>query len=109
MYNRWENSRYESIVCDGCNSQLLEYGLSCEEQKLFYETGEYTIDGKTYREGSTERLGSLPYRCSCDEECVYLGDCCPDYQATCPEMYPNLSGSDYSVNVFVVKMTFLRL
>ena len=94
MYNRWENSRYESIVCDGCNSQLLEYGLSCEEQKLFYETGEYTIDGKTYREGSTERLGSLPYRCSCDEECVYLGDCCPDYQATCPEMYPGLSGNN---------------
>ena len=84
----------ETIVCDGCNSRLLELGLSCEEQKLFYETGEYTIEGKTYREGDTERLENLPYRCSCDEGCVYFGDCCSDYQETCPEMYPDLSGND---------------
>ena len=34
--------------CVGCNQVLLDQGLSCEEQELFYHSGTFTFEGYEY-------------------------------------------------------------
>jgi len=57
------------LQCYGCNPNLIELGIGCEDQKI-------------------QKLGSdiVGRDCFCDSSCIVFRDCCDDHAETCPEL-----------------------